>query len=532
MAILSDLWRNFAIFSLVAATGCGFPEFDPASPDSPLTMTSVSGNSPLPSTDGPSVFRDGLIVRGEGLADGLEAELRGVDGAPDFAELTIRSASGGEAEVVLPAAIVEGTYTLVLRRGALSATRKVRLLRGAKGPPGQLDLSPYATWAELGGKLPDPATLLDEAEALATYALAEDLPDLATFAKKSALSGLVPLDDALAGYAHRTDLIDPKGYPTKETLLATYAQPSDLPDLSLAIEKTALPDLSKYITLADAKQQAVSKSQVEGVLSTKDEMDAAWLAKNGDLSDAQKAQIAALVTDALFDQPCPDGSVPVGATCVDIYEATVREEPCGEGGKAHGANADDYGATLPDSGASGTWFACADEGVAPSRHITWFQAARTCAASGRRLCDQAEWQAAMAGTPDTPLMMCGLSGISPFPGQLDSGCVSNHGVIDGVGSLAEWTSSWDMGGPSWMSTTSQTVKLWPMGFGDGADAVENWNGGVLVGPGDTWAAGMPAAVVRGGSYASKESGGVFAIDMTRAPYSGAADVGFRCCRSR
>ena len=45
-------------------------------------------------------------------------------------------------------------------------------------------------------------------------------------------------------------------------------------------------------------------------------------------------------------------------------------------------------------------FAVSLAGVTPSARITWFQAQAACANAGKRLPTNAEWQVAVAGTPD------------------------------------------------------------------------------------------------------------------------------------
>jgi hypothetical protein len=522
--------RLLLAISLLFSSACAFPEFEPGAPAEPVVITAVAGNSELAEAGGPGVFRDALVVSGEGLHGALTAELRGLEGAPDFA-LEVRRATGGEAELALPADLMAGTYEMVVGRGGQQATTRVQLLRGPKGPAGAAALDGLVTWDGLRAALPDPASFVDAEAALTTYALASDLPDLGAYATKDVLLGLLSEGEALDAYAHLTELLDPQGYLTAEELLAGYAAKAELPDLSDAVPKSALPDLGPYATKAQAGA-AVTKAQAAELLLDKAAMDAAFLRKTGPLSSVHVEQVREIVRAALADKPCPGGMVPVGASCVDVFEATVREEPCGQGGKAYGVSGDDYGASFPDSGVTAKpLYACSEPGAKPARFLTWFQAARACAASGKRLCTEPEWQVAEAGTPDAVAGPCVLSGTAPATGSADSECVSSHGVIDGVGSVAEWTAAWAPGGPSFMTTVTSSTKAWPAGFGDGQDEVANWNGSVRVAEA-TWTNGVPTAVVRGGAWASGAGGGSYSVDMTIAPSASADTVGFRCCRSR
>jgi formylglycine-generating enzyme required for sulfatase activity len=86
-------------------------------------------------------------------------------------------------------------------------------------------------------------------------------------------------------------------------------------------------------------------------------------------------------------------------------------------------------------------YAVSIAGIAPARHLTWFQAAAAARNSGKRLAANVEWQAAALGTPDgSP---CNNAG-GP-PGDLtgaSASCVSNVGVFDMVGNLSEWVADW------------------------------------------------------------------------------------------
>ncbi|GMV40294.1 MAG: hypothetical protein AMXMBFR64_20100 [Myxococcales bacterium] len=510
---------------LLALSACAFPAFEPGG-DEPVQVTSVVGNSPLATDDTPGVFRDGIVVHGSGLGQGLAAALRAGE---QVTPLVVRVATGSEAELVLPADLEEGAWDLTLSRGSSATTIALRFSRGPAGPGGEAALGGFVTLAALEGALPDPATLVSEGDATKTFVLATGGPDLSAYAPATALDGLATTEAALAAYAHRDELLDPAGWPTKEALLAAYATPGDLPDLSNAILKADLPDTSPYVSKEAAAATIATQADVEAALQDKATMDASYLAKDGTLSEAHVALIEALVGQALAELPCPAGTTPVGASCVSTHEASVRDKPCASGGQTYGASIDDYPSGFPDSGGGVTkpLYACSGPGVAPSRHLTWFQAARACAASGLRLCTDDEWQRAVAGTGDEG---CAFEGVGPVTSSDDTECVSNHGVVHGPGSLGEWTATWAQGGLAWVTEPGQVKAPWPLGYGDAQDTVSAWNGSAL--SGGAWKNGTPAAVVRGGSYASGAAGGAYAMDMTRSPAESAPDVGFRCCRSR
>ena len=122
---------------------------------------------------------------------------------------------------------------------------------------------------------------------------------------------------------------------------------------------------------------------------------------------------------------CPVDAVVSGAGCMDKFEASVWRVPNAttsnrslvsriQQGKATAADLAASGATQLGVGHNDDYAPCADSGqncvddifavslpgVKPSANITWFQAQAACESSGKRLPSNAEWQAAVAGTPD------------------------------------------------------------------------------------------------------------------------------------
>jgi formylglycine-generating enzyme required for sulfatase activity len=139
------------------------------------------------------------------------------------------------------------------------------------------------------------------------------------------------------------------------------------------------------------------------------------------------------------DGACPSGSVAVADVCIDAFEAVAA----GDLGNR------DQGVNFPDGSTRAQ--ASSQAGVAPTEHITWYQAFGVCAASGRHLCTVAEWQAACGAgtypwgeTPDA-VSVCALANsdgstswtASQLTGAL-ADCASAAGVHDQMGNLWEW----------------------------------------------------------------------------------------------
>jgi len=330
---------------------------------------------------------------------------------------------------------------------------------------------------------------------------------------------------------------------------------------------TDQPDLSPFATKSDTY--------------TKDEVDQAI------------AQAVAAAIQGLDD--CPSDMVQVGDFCIDRYETSLwtrnSGEPvdcgvlqaavdeakasgwtaqelyeglkvadCGVGALAmcdyrqHGsepgctnnAGCDDYPDGFPNNG---NWtvpvYACAIEGVGPSRSLTWFQAQQACVLSGRRLCFDSEWQAAAAGTPD-PVAIVPVAGTESCniwpnskPGERDwatenqsvktqseAACVSNHGAYDMVGNLWEWTADWwGQGGDADDGNQPNDGDF----HGDGYWNVDNAQSNGTYDEGNPV---FPASARRGGSWDSGSTAGVFALLLNYGPANWHHGSGARCCRRK
>jgi len=205
-----------------------------------------------------------------------------------------------------------------------------------------------------------------------------------------------------------------------------------------------------------------------------------------------------------------DIMVRVGPLCVDKYEASVwstADGPSG-GGLQLGSASDDYsagtvgGITCSDNGndctGANTIYARSESGVVPSSSITWFQAQQACAASGKRLLTNAEWQMAAAGTDKTS---CNISGGITANTDGNPACVSNWGVVNMVGNVNEWVSDWMQGA----TKTSVDVLLNPTGtqviniptYTTGSLGA-SYDNDITAGVQQANSTNFPAAVYRGG----------------------------------
>lgn len=248
---------------------------------------------------------------------------------------------------------------------------------------------------------------------------------------------------------------------------------------------------------------------------------------------------------AAWERTCPPDSVAVGTGCIDTYEASVWRVPGPTGSNAGlvdkieqgtataadltaggatqlGTASDDY-TPCEDSGQNCTSdiYAVSLAGVTPSRYITWFQAQAACTNARKRLPSNAEWQAAVIGTPDpgpddnTTDCNTGASGVpgdDPTLTGSRSNCKSAAGAFDMVGNAIEWVADWV----------------------PRSNSCGTWTGAVS--PGDlqcldgATTGGEPAALARGGGYGSGGFAGPLWITAGSGQSATTDAGGFRCTR--
>ena len=215
-----------------------------------------------------------------------------------------------------------------------------------------------------------------------------------------------------------------------------------------------------------------------------------------------------------------DEMVKVGDFWVDRYESSVwQNADCS--GIQYG-DTDDWATVSVGFPYHGSFtvplYACSVTGVTPSRYLTWFQAQSACAASGKRLLTNGEWQAAVAGTEDPGGCVVSAGG----PRATGAGtCLSHWGAEDMIGNLWEWVEDWyGQGGDS--DGGSQPAEY----FGDGY-----WNVDAAQYPGP-YATHLPAAALRGGNWNYGTQAGAFALALYHAPSASNDSIGFRCARGR
>lgn len=242
---------------------------------------------------------------------------------------------------------------------------------------------------------------------------------------------------------------------------------------------------------------------------------------------------------------CAPDAVIAGTVCMDKYEASVWLVPfsttthrglvnkiregkatvellADTGGYQLGIGSFDDYAPCADSGQTGCSdiYAVSLPGVTPSAWVTWFQAQVACKNARKRLPSNAEWQAAVIGTPD-PGPDDGSSDCNTFTatGMVGTGsrsnCKSADGAFDMVGNLAEWVADWIP------RSTECGAGMWSVGVSLTGDHQ------CLVGASETE---EPGALIRGGFFPMANSAGPLAVEGQYGPSTARPTVGFRCAR--
>jgi len=239
---------------------------------------------------------------------------------------------------------------------------------------------------------------------------------------------------------------------------------------------------------------------------------------------------------------CPVDAVVSGTVCMDAYEASVWRVPnattinrglvtkiqqgkataallAAAGATQLGTAGDDY-APCADNGQN-----CADDiyavslpGVVPSAHLTWFQAQAACENARKRLPTNAEWQAAVAGTPnpwpDNGTTDCNTGSVfKAVATGSRTNCKSARGAFDMVGNRDEWVADWvprstSCGG--WAPSVDQTGDMQCL-----AGAATS---------------GEPGALLRGGGFNGTTWDGPLRVDGSYPPSFAEYFTGFRCAR--
>jgi hypothetical protein len=423
------------------------------------------------------------------------------------------------------------------------------VLKGEPGPPISAEqLANIPNQAELELLVAPYDDLLTRNEAFAAFVTVDDLPTTAQLdallsvdEHEAFLDTAITREAAYATYVSKEAAPDPGSVKllTEGEAEALFVSKEDAAPYTALARKDELPAPGSLLTAEEAAATLEPQAALDTLASPSSL--AAMQPRNGPLSPALREWVRQQVRNSRTARPCPDGMAAVADFCIDAYEASVWRNPdCT--GEVYGLQIDDYPVSFGANGvvAGGEFvYACSRADSPPSRFISWFQASQACAAAGKRLCSNAEWQMAAAGTPDTA-ESCQYGGNGDLPslasGNAKPGCKSTWGVYNAAGNVAEWVSEWVVGQYSitqrWLTAQDfEKTSAWPSSYGEGKDAIAGVGGVVRRGTAVT-TEGLPAAVVRGGSALNGASAGALAVNWTWSPSVKRPDIGFRCCAAR
>jgi formylglycine-generating enzyme required for sulfatase activity len=221
--------------------------------------------------------------------------------------------------------------------------------------------------------------------------------------------------------------------------------------------------------------------------------------------EAELAELSALLQDCPTVDPT-DEMVRVGSVCVDKYESSIWDAPVG-GNQITGTIP-----CSPNGQDCDNIYARSVAGVEPRANITWFQTQAALVNAGKRLPTNAEWQSAVAGTPDTS--DCNATTATTMSTGANPGCVSRFGVFDMIGNLWEWTGEWD--------EVAAGCENWPVDFGGDRSCIGRMDGDL-----DNH---KPAVLIRGGARNDGAEAGPFAFEIEVEPSAQNPAIGFRGIR--
>ena len=234
---------------------------------------------------------------------------------------------------------------------------------------------------------------------------------------------------------------------------------------------------------------------------------------------------------ALYSQD--DIAVRVGGLWVDKYEGRIINVSGGVW-----QDNDDTTAITPGTsdirgngqGIPSTWMSFSQKAQGSSG-MSWYVAQVTLGNNGKRLCSNAEWQLAAAGTSRSNATGMTVNGES-WTSVADQD-VSHYGVVGCVGSLWEWVADMGQYGPSQNTdgtgtgTAGQYIRNHY-----GVDAQWNITGrAYTVNTSEASGFGnLHSALLRGGAWDNLLDAGVFAINAFNAPSTWSTTFGFRGVR--